>query len=97
MVDVQQLRATKAAANETVPKGDWTGKPAIPATTVPVENTSGFKMWVEVNAGTVTEVKIDGVKIGATARVAGMFLVRPGSTISLTYSVAPTWQWFYAE
>jgi len=25
-----------------------------------------------------------------------MFYVRPNSTIALTYSVAPTWQWFAA-
>lgn len=94
-MDVAQLRATKDAANQTVPKGDWGQKPAIPATTVEVENTSGFPMWVEVTGGTVTAVKIDTVTIGS--RVSGMFRVRPGSKISLTYSAAPTWQWFYAE
>lgn len=94
-MDVQQLRATKAAANQTVPKGDWGQKPAIPATTVAVENTSGFKMWVEIAGGTVTAVKVDNVTIGA--RTSGAFFVRPGSTISITYSAAPTWQWFYDE
>jgi len=92
-MDVQQYRATRAAANDTVPKGDWTAKPAVPASTVNATNTSGHPMWVEVTGGTVTVVKVDGVTIGA--RIAGMFLVRPGSTIAITYSVVPTWQWFY--
>lgn len=95
MVDVQQLRATQAAANDTVPKGDWVGKPAVPATTVNATNTSGHTMWVEIAGGTVTVVKVDGVTIGA--RISGAFRVRPGSTIAITYSVVPTWQWFYAD
>jgi len=92
-MDVQQYRATRDAANQTVPKGDWVGKPAIPASTVAATNTSEHPMWVEIAGGTVTVVKVDGVTIGA--RVVGAFLVRPGSTIAITYSVAPTWQWFY--
>lgn len=94
MVDVQQLRTTKAASDAAYPLGDSPSKPAIAATTVPVTNEYDQTMWVEIEGGTVTVVAIDGVTIGD--RVAGMFLVRPGSTIALTYSVAPTWQWFYA-
>lgn len=93
MVDVQQLRTTQAESEELVANGDWTSKPAIPASTVEVTNTSDFTMWVEIAGGTVTAVKVDAVTIGA--RTSGMFLVRPGSKISITYSVAPTWQWFY--
>ena len=92
MVDVSQLKTTQAAANAGVALGDWSGKPAIPASTVAVTNDSDDTMWVEVTAGTVTVVKVDDVTIGA--RTSGMFLVRPGSSIELTYSVAPTWQWF---
>ena len=92
-MDVAQFRATRAAANDTVPKGDWTAKPAVPASTVEATNTSGHPMWVEIAGGTVTVVKVDGVTIGA--RISGAFFVRPGSKISITYSAAPTWQWFY--
>ena len=94
MVDVAQLRTTKAAGDAEVPVGDWTAKPAVPASTVAATNTTDYTMWVEVAGGTVTVVKVDDVTVGA--RVAGMFLVRPGGTIELTYSVAPTWQWFFA-
>ena len=82
----------RAALEAEIATGDWASKPAIAASTVAVENTSGDTMWVEVAGGTVTVVKVDGVTIGA--RTSGMFLVRPGSTIAITYSVAPTWQWF---
>jgi hypothetical protein len=92
MVDVQQLQATQNAANDSIADGDWTGKPAVPASTVAATNTSSRPMWVEIAAGTVTVVKVDNVTIGA--RTSGAFFVRPGSTIAITYSVAPTWQWF---
>jgi len=94
MVDAAQLQVTEAASDKTFPKGDWASKPAIAASTVAVTNTSGRKMWVEITGGTVTVVKVDNVTIGT--RTSGMFLVRAGSTISITYSAAPTWQWFYA-
>lgn len=81
--------------NSVTPLGDWTAKPALAATTVPVTNNSGHKMNVEITGGTVTAVKVDGVTIGA--RVSGSFPVRNGSTIAWVGSVAPTsWQWFYA-
>lgn len=92
-MDVEQLRTTQEASDSTKPLGDWSEKPAVPASTVAATNTSGHKMWVEVAAGTVTVVEINDVTIGA--RIAGMFLMRPGDTIKITYSAAPTWQWFY--
>ena len=94
MVDVQQFNVTKAAADAEKHTGDWVSKPAIPASTVEATNTAAYGMLVEVTAGTVTVVKVDDVTVGA--RVAGVFYVPSGSTIKLTYSVAPTWQWFAA-
>lgn len=91
-MDPQQLAALEATIEAGMATGDWNGKPAIATSTTPVTNTTKRTAWVEVTGGTVTVVKVDGVTIGT--RVAGMFLVRPGSTIALTYSVAPTWQWF---
>jgi hypothetical protein len=83
-----------AASDEAIPLGDWADKPDVPASTVSAVNDSGFPMDVEVTGGTVTAVKVDGVTIGA--RTSGSFRVRAGSSISITYSAAPTWQWFYA-
>lgn len=93
-MDNEQLKVLEAINEGAVPTGDWTGKPAIPASTVAATNTSARGMFVEVTGGTVTAVKVDTVTVGA--RVSGLFYVRPGSTIALTYSVAPTWQWFSA-
>lgn len=93
-MDNEQLSELERVNESSVPNGDWSGKPAIAATTVEVENTSGRAMFVEVTGGTVTAVKVDTVTVGA--RTSGSFYVRPGSKIALTYSVAPTWQWFAA-
>lgn len=92
MVDVSQLAATEAAANAERPTGDWAGKPAVAASTVAMVNTTDRTMWVEVTGGTVTVVKVDDVTIGS--RTSGAFIVRPGSNIKITYSAAPTMQWF---
>lgn len=92
MTDNTQLSKLMAQNNGNIIDGDWSAKPAIPASTVAVTNTTDNTAWVEITGGTVTVVKVDNVTIGT--RIAGMFLVRPGSTISMTYSVAPTWQWF---
>lgn len=91
-MDNKQLQVLEALNESEKATGDWAGKPAIPASTVAATNTEPDTMWVEVTGGTVTVVKVDDVTIGS--RVSGLFLVRPGSTIKLTYSVAPTWQWF---
>ena len=93
-MDNNQLKILEAINEDAVPTGDWAGKPAIPASTVAATNTSDRGMFVEVTGGTVTAVKVDDVTVGN--RVAGLFYVRPGSGIALTYSVAPTWQWFSA-
>lgn len=94
-MDDTELQTCLDVIDGNKPLGDWLDKPAVPATTVPAKNTSGFPMWVEPS-GTYTVCKVDGVQIGATARVTGGFRVRNGSTIALTYSsTAPTWQWFY--
>lgn len=93
-MDNNQLKVLEAINESEVPTGDWSSKPAVPATTVPATNTSARGMFVEITGGTVTAVKVDTVTVGS--RTSGMFYVRPGSTISITYSAAPTWQWFSA-
>lgn len=94
-MDNAQLKTLQTYMDKMLTDGDWAGKPAVPATTVEVANTSGHPMFVEITGGTVTAVKVDGVTIGA--RTSGMFYVRPDSTISWTGSAAPTWQWFVAS
>jgi hypothetical protein len=68
--------------------------PAVPATTVPFNNATGTAMWrnaaVTVTGGTVTVIAVDGVATGITS---GTVIVPSNKTITLTYSVAPTWKW----
>lgn len=64
--------------------------PAVPATTVAATNSTGTVVAVTISAGTLTSVVVNGVQAGTTA---GTYLVPVGGTISVTYSVAPTWAW----
>lgn len=93
MTDDTQAKILLGLVDAHKPFGDWTSKPAIAASTVDVPNTSDSTMWVFITGGTVTVVKVDGVTIGAAT--SGWFRVRKGGKISITYSVAPTWQWFF--
>jgi hypothetical protein len=65
--------------------------PAIAASTTPVNNPARSCCLVQVQGGTVTVVAVNGVTVGAGD---GLYLVPPGGTIALTYSVAPTWLWY---
>lgn len=71
--------------------GHWTGAPAVPASTVTAQNTTYIDADVYVTGGTVTAITIDGTDTGLTS---GLVKVPGGSTIAITYSVAPTWTWF---
>lgn len=69
--------------------------PTVPASTVAYTNAYGVDMMVYIFAGTVTVIAVDGVTI-ATATSATLpvtVLVRQGGTITITYTVAPTWKW----
>jgi hypothetical protein len=64
--------------------------PAMPASTVAVTNNTGQYVAVAITGGTLTFVYVNGVQAGTTA---GNYALPPGATISITYSVAPTWAW----
>lgn len=64
--------------------------PAVPASTVSATNNTGYTASVHIVGGTVTNVVISGV---STNRAGGEYRIEPGQTISITYSVAPTWTW----
>jgi hypothetical protein len=67
--------------------------PAVPATTVALVNPFYRDADVFITGGTVTAVAIDGITVPGST-VAGWFPVPTGATITLTYSVAPTWTWW---
>ncbi len=65
-------------------------QPAVPATTVAYTN-AGTDSIVVITGGTVTEIDVNGTN---TNKTAGTFFVPAGQTITLTYTVAPTWTWY---
>jgi hypothetical protein len=85
------IRTDTGATNGTA----WDGgagftTPAVPASTTPVTNTSSLPATVVIAGGTMTNVAVNGVTAGTGA---GTYTVPAGGTISLTYTVAPTWTW----
>ena len=73
------------------PRGASMTQPAVPASGTALTNTYGPDATVVVSGGTVTAIAIGGTATGLTA---GSFRVPFGQTITLTYSAAPTWQWW---
>lgn len=85
------LRTDTGAANgATLDQGAAFSTPSVPATTVPVTNTSPLPATVVVSGGTVSNVAVNGVTAGTGD---GTYTVPAGGTITLTYSAAPTWTW----
>lgn len=90
-MDVAQYHATMDAVDASTPAGLWTTAPSLAATTVPMENTSGFPVTVDVSGGTVTVIAVNGVTTGITS---GTVRLRRGDKLAITYSVAPTVTWY---
>lgn len=65
--------------------------PSVPASTVAYTNAFGVDCAVFVTGGTVSAIAIGGTSTGLTS---GSFRVPANQTITLTYTVAPTWTWF---
>lgn len=78
------------------PLGNITA-PAVPASGVATA-TKSTDMTVYVKGGTLTDIKVGGVSTGiaaaAPANCVHTVRVPAQMTISITYSVAPTWTWF---
>ena len=71
------------------PTGPQTA-PAIPASGTALANPFPFDCTVYVTAGTVTAIAVGGTATGLTS---GSVFIPAGETITLTYTVAPTWVW----
>ena len=63
---------------------------AIPASGTAIANPYSIPCAVTISGGTVTGIAINGVTVAGTS---GTYYLQPGNTITLTYSVAPTWAW----
>lgn len=66
--------------------------PGFPGSGTPVTNTNNVPVYVTITGGTLSNVLINGVSVGTTAGTYGP--VPSGGNISITYSAAPTWNWF---
>jgi hypothetical protein len=77
------LQATSGAYTTTT-------APAVPLSTVPVQNPANQAYTVVVTGGVVTAVSVNGVPVGTGD---GTYVVPPYGSISVTYSAAPTWTW----
>lgn len=73
--------------------------PAVPGSTTPQNNTTGLPVVVTLIGGTITVVAISGVtqSVNGVNTIAGSFVVPAGGSITLTYSVAPTWTWQWGQ
>lgn len=71
--------------------GYWSSAPSVPASTTAQQNTAWRDAYVIVTGGTVSDITVDGHSTGLTS---GMVTVPSGKTITITYSVAPTWNWW---
>lgn len=72
---------------------DLTGtvsNPSVPASGTPYVSTYNFYVLVTITGGTVTGVTVNGSSVGTGD---GTYLLPPLGSITLTYSVAPTWAW----
>jgi hypothetical protein len=65
-------------------------QPAVPASGAAVQNPNSFPVTVIISGGTATVTSVNGIVVGAGD---GTFVVPPYGSISVTYTVAPTWVW----
>lgn len=85
------LRTDTVATNGTsVDQANGLVTPSVPASGTPVTNTSPLPVQVVISGGTMTAVVINGVTVGSGA---GTYTLPAGQSITLTYTVAPTWTW----
>ena len=85
------IRTDTAATNGTsFDGGSGFATPAVPASGTPATNTSPLPAQVVISGGTLSNVVVNGSSVGTGD---GTYTVPPGATITLSYTVAPTWTW----
>jgi hypothetical protein len=67
-----------------------TAAPAVPGSGTPLVSTLNWSVLVTITGGTMSNVVINGVSVGTGA---GTYVLPALGTITLTYTVAPTWTW----
>jgi hypothetical protein len=69
--------------------------PAMPGSGVAVTNGNPLPVQVTITGGTVTGVQVGSATVAVSSPATAV--VPSGSTITLTYSAAPTWAWATAD
>ena len=64
--------------------------PTMPASNSPITNTTGYTVRYSISGGTFSQILSDGTAMGTGATFG---YLDPGETITITYTVAPTWVW----
>ncbi len=85
-VDVGALRDSAGAVVTGAPSM-FTAAMTLAASTVASTNPNPVPVDITITGGTVTVIAVGGVTTGLTT---GTFRIPPGGTITVTYSVAPT-------
>lgn len=85
-VDAGAMRDSASAVVTAAPLM-FTTAMTLAASTVASLNPNPVPVSVTISAGTVTGISVGGVSTGQTS---GTFTIPPGSSIAVTYSVAPT-------
>lgn len=68
--------------------------PAVPASTVPVTNTTGKTVSVRIGGGAYTVVTINSFGMSKASNGDWTsWVLPPGQTIAITYTSAPLWSW----
>jgi hypothetical protein len=70
---------------------DFVSTPGVPANNTPYVSLYDTTVHVTITGGTMTNVVINGTSVGSGA---GTYTLPPRGTITLTYTSAPTWNWF---
>jgi hypothetical protein len=65
--------------------------PGVPASGTAVVNTNGQSALVNISGGTLTNIVVNGISIAVTTPAT--VIVDNDTSITLTYTVAPTWRW----
>jgi hypothetical protein len=66
--------------------------PGVPASGTPLVSTYTWPVYVTITGGTMSAVVINGATVGSGA---GNYVIPAQGTITLTYTVAPTWAWSF--
>ena len=85
-VDVGALRDSASAVVAGAP-GMFTAAMTLGASGVPSANPNPVPVTVTVTGGTVTVIAVGGAVTGQTT---GTFTIPPGGTVTVTYSVGPS-------